>query len=250
VIHTVGPIWEKGDFIEENQLASCYLNCLNLAIKYKIKSVAFPLISSGAFRCPKDIALRIALETIQTFLLEHYLKVYLCVYDKDSLLISKKLYQEIKEYVTEEYVEENTLFNYTSEINIRKERIIRSKRTEELSYVYPKVEMTFSEKLLKFVDQTGKKDAEIYHRVFMDRKLFSKIRSNNNYQPSKDTAILLSIALELNLDQTTDLLSSAGYALSKSQLSDVIITYHIINKIYDIHKINAALFEFDQKTLG
>jgi O-acetyl-ADP-ribose deacetylase len=249
VIHTVGPIWEKGDFIEENQLSSCYLNSLNLALKYNLKSIAFPLISSGAFGCPKDIALRIALQTIQPFLLEHYLYVYLCVYDKESLLVSQSIYQDIKAYITESYVEEDTLFNYDVE-HFRKIRRIERSKVNQLSYFYPEMEMTFSERLLKLVDQTGKKDAEIYHRVYMDRKLFSKIRSNPYYQPSKDTAILLAIALELNLDETTDLLKSAGYALSNSQLSDVIITYHITNKIYDIHRINAALFEFDQKLLG
>lgn len=108
----------------------------------------------------------------------------------------------------------------------------------------------FGETLLKYIDRTGKKDSEIYKRANIDRKLFSKIRNNPNYNPSKPTAIAFAIALELSLEETQDLIGRAGYSLSHASTFDRIIEYYIINGNYNIYEINEALFYFDQSLLG
>lgn len=109
---------------------------------------------------------------------------------------------------------------------------------------------TFQERLLRLIDERGLTDTEVYKKANVDRKLFSKIRCNNDYTPGKRTAVALAIALELNLDETMDLLRRAGMALSPSSKFDLIIEYCINNNIYNIFEINALLFEYDQPMLG
>lgn len=108
----------------------------------------------------------------------------------------------------------------------------------------------FTETLLRLIDQSGKKDADIYKRANLSRQHFSKIRGNLHYRPTKPTAILLALALELDLDATQDLIGRAGYALTNSSKFDLIIRYFIEQEIYDVVQINMALYRFDQPLLS
>ena len=257
VIHTVGPVWRGGGHGEREQLASCYQTSLALAQAHNCETVAFPLISSGIFGYPKDQALRVAADTIGEFLLGSDMTVYLVIFDRKAYQISGKLFADIAAYIDDHYVDAHTDF--------RRERMRRIGLVESrmltayedapmaasgLDEALAHLDTGFSETLLKLIDRSGKKDAEVYKKANVDRKLFSKIRNNPGYKPSKSTAIAFAIALELNLDETRDLIARAGYALSASSKFDVIIEYFIGREKYDIFEINEALFAFDQSLLG
>ena len=235
-----------------------------MAKEHGCETVAFPLISSGAFGYPKDQALRVAVDTISGFLMENDMTVYLVIFDRKAYQISGKLFADIAEYIDDHYVDAHT--------DVRRERLRRMEPTAKpfsaarkasmpecmaapmaaggLDDLLAHLDAGFSETLLKLIDRSGKKDSEIYKKANVDRKLFSKIRNNPAYKPSKSTAIAFAIALELSLPETRDLIARAGYALSASSKFDVIIEYFIRQKKYDIFEINEALFAFDQSLLG
>jgi len=129
-------------------------------------------------------------------------------------------------------------------------RLPKPQAKPTLAQLLAQTDAGFSETLLKLIDQTGKKDSEIYAKANVTRQHFSKIRNNPHYKPTKATAIAFAIALELDLEQTRDLIGRAGYALTNSSKFDVIIMYFIGEKNYNLFDINAALFEFDQTLLG
>ena len=258
VIHTAGPIWKDGRSGEEDLLASCFRNSLGIAKKKACESIAFPLISTGSYGFPKPLALQIAVREISSFLMENEMQVYLVVFEKQSFELSEKLFKSVSSYIDENYVSEKINAEYKMS-NLRSyELLFEASDTPRygticsnpnLDGMLENLDKGFSETLLDLIDRTGKKDSEIYKRANVDRKLFSKIRNNADYRPSKTTAIAFAIALELDLDESSDLLSRAGYALSQSSKFDVIVRYFIENKKYDIFEINSALFRFDQPLL-
>ena len=258
VIHTAGPIWKDGRSGEEKLLASCFRNSLGIAKKKSCESIAFPLISTGSYGFPKPLALQIAVREISSFLMENEMQVYLVVFEKQSFELSEKLFKSVSSYIDENYVSEKINAEYKMS-NLRSyELLFEASDTPRygticsnpnLDGMLENLDKGFSETLLDLIDRTGKKDSEIYKRANVDRKLFSKIRNNADYRPSKTTAIAFAIALELDLDESSDLLSRAGYALSQSSKFDVIVRYFIENKKYDIFEINSALFRFDQPLL-
>lgn len=258
VIHTVGPMWNGGSHGERKLLVSCYRTSLALAKEHGCETVAFPLISSGIFGYPKDQALRVAVDTISEFLAENDMTVYIVIFDRAAYQISSKLFADIAEYVDDHYVDAHT---DSQRERLRRMSVLESRTLSAdaaaapmavggLDSLLAHLDAGFSETLLKLIDRSGKKDSEIYKKANVDRKLFSKIRNNPDYKPSKPTAIAFAIALELNLDETRDLVARAGYALSTSSKFDVIIEYFIRQKKYDIFEINEALFAFDQSLLG
>ena len=296
VIHTVGPIWQGGGSGEAELLADCYRNSLALAEDSGCESVAFPLISAGAYGYPKEEALEIAVRSIEAFLQDHEMVVYLVVFDKASFRLSRERMDDIREYIDQRYVDEHPADHSNRDIwaemaygaapplpqaalqaapqppkesKAKHPRLFSRKKKPEpapeeasLSYasvpsdtldladVLAQLDEGFSPTLLHLIDEKGMTDAQCYKKANIDRKLFSKIRSDAHYQPSKPTAIAFAIALELSLPETRDFLARAGYALSPSSKFDMIIEYFIQRRNYNIFEINEALFAFDQNLLG
>ena len=254
VIHTVGPVWHGGNNGEKVKLESCYRKSLLLASEYNCKSIAFPLISSGVYGYPKDQALKVALDVISSFLMENDMLVYLVIFDKKAYQISEKLFNDISTYIDDNYVyaveEEYRCFNYGEEYKRLIFDEVKLSSCDSLDDALSKIDESFSQMLLRKIDEKGMSDVECYKKANIDRKLFSKIRSDINYRPSKTTVLAFAIALELSLDDTKEMLEKAGFALSHSNKFDIIIEYFIKQGNYNIFEINEALFAFDQNLLG
>ena len=266
VIHTVGPVWEDGSHREEQILSSCYRNSLTLAKEHQCESIAFPLIATGNYGFPKPLALQIAVREISTFLLENEMQVYLVVFGKEAFALSEKLFKSVNSYIDENYIRSKKLDEYGTEsmYGSRLEtRRIREQECADMSVgaaipmdsddwgqLINDLDAGFSETLLQLIDRTGKKDSEIYKKANVDRKLFSKIRNNMDYRPSKTTALAFAFALELDVEETKDFISRAGFALSHSSKFDVIVEYFLVNGNYNVFELNEVLFAFDQPLIG
>ena len=284
IIHTSGPVWHGGAYGEEDALRSCYLESLKRAVEYNCKTVAFPLISAGVYQFPKDQVLKFAIQTIADFLLEHELTVYICVFDRESYTFSQKLFYDIQAFIDDEYVDERDeeyYFDYDADYRndesdesddgnysepnfaecVRPSHILASEIPEKsiksetaqsrsLREFLNEKDISFREMLFDLIDKSGMTDVECYKRANVDKRVFSKIKSNKNYRPSKQTAVAFAISLKLDLDTTQELLATAGMTLSRSSTFDKIVLYFIQAGNYDIFEINEALFEFDQKLLG
>ena len=278
VIHTVGPRWKGGLLGEARQLASCYRASLALALERGCESVAFPLISAGAHGYPKERALKIAVDNIGEFLMEHDMTVYLVVFGQESVAIGHRLFADIEEYIDDHYAEAqpsnrpaarrddadaSVCYSYAPTAPMPEAKRRRGRpaaaasyspgavtATESLDERLRRLDESFQQMLLRKIDESGMTDAQCYKKANIDRKLFSKIRNDVHYRPSKTTAVAFAVALELDLPEARELLSKAGFALSNSSKFDVIVRYFIEKRRYNVHEINEVLFYYDQSLLG
>lgn len=289
VIHTVGPIWRGGNAGERELLSSCYRSALELARKQHLESVAFPLISAGAYGYPKEEAMEVAVDAICQFLLRHEMTVYLVVFGRQEFFTGRKLFQDVREYISDNYVDSHV--NRPSEnarqmawLEDEQQALALEKKIFAESAPRPEPEMGavpaakpassgksipgglmarlkwkelirrtdegFSRALLRLIDEKGMKDAECYRKANVDRRLFAKIRSDPEYRPSKPTVFAFIMALELSLPEAEELLEKAGFAISHSSKMDLVIEYCIRERFYDVMQINEVLYELDLPLLG
>ncbi|MBU1144207.1 MAG: macro domain-containing protein [Firmicutes bacterium] len=250
VFHVVGPVYKNGNENESGQLYSCYMNALLLARDMKVESIAFPLISAGIFGFPRDKAITIATRAIKDFLEKHEIMIYLVVFDTKSYIISKEIHEHIESLIDSGEVDLQE--KRANEMGMRQRR--RQMESAEIVHFHAREfdikEDTWQEALFQYIDAKGLKETDVYKKANIDRKHFSKIRSNSLYHPSKPTAVAFAIALNLEIDDTIDFVGKAGYHLSQAIRFDVIIRYYIEQKNYDIFLINNTLFDFDQELLG
>ena len=270
IIHTSGPIWQGGYMGESIILKSCYIESLKLATKCGCNSIAFPLISSGTYGYPKDQVLKFAIEVISEYLYENEMMVYLCVFDKKSYEFSKELFNDIKDFIAEDYddgedIDDEELagayFSIRPKMDCSAEETFHARvlyssvfdpdgKLKPLSSYLKDMDKPFIDTLFDYIDEKGMTDVECYKKANVDRKTFNKLKNNPKQKPSKQIAVAFAIALKLDFDETQHLLSTAGLTLSRSNVFDKIIRYFIKSENYNIFEINEALFEFDQVLLG
>ena len=262
----VCPAWQGGGFGEAEQLASAYHSALKLAAKYHCESVAFPLLSSGNYGYPKEQAFRIAVDTITQYVMEHDLTVYLVLYDQHSLVVSRKLFASVEEYIDDHYVAQN---DESYQFDRRRRELSERRRLLEEDAALPMLGAvpaprtarslknlmdnlgeSFTTRLLRLIDERGLKDSTVYKQSNISRQHFSKIQCNRDYNPKKKTVLAFAVGLHLSEDETIDLLKSAGYAFSDGSKRDWIVRYCLEHKIYNINQVNTLLFEYDQEQLG
>ena len=244
------------DYNEEELLISCYKSSLLLAKEINANSIAFPLISAGVYGYPIVDAIEVAIKTIKEFLKENDIDVYLVIYDKRIFEIRSNLFIDIENYifdVSNKVLDNDRCLAIHSKPGTNFDLCYEDRVLGAPSYIDDieiLLDESFAQMLFRKIDEKGISDVDCYKRANVDRKLFSKIRSNIHYKVSKPTAIAFAVALELDLKETNELLSKAGFTLTHSKKFDIIIEYFIKNKIYDIFEINKILFKFDESLLG
>ena len=283
IIHTVGPVWHGGNRGEEELLRSCYRNSLALAESLGCESIVFPLISSGIYAYPKDKALNVAVSEFKKFLETSDMKITLVIFGKKPIELRSDILHNINQYIRDARAAESAPKTYfqknippsgfmaaariANDIKQKKlfgrkskassaamlplaEAVFCSETDTELEKLLNAHDESFSDSLFRLIKEKGMTEVEAYKKANIDRKLFSKIRSDKNYKPKKQTAVAFAIALKLDLPETEALLSKAGFALSNSLKFDLIIRYFIQHRNYDIIEINLVLFRYDQCLLG
>ena len=330
IIHAVSPIYIDGNSGEEEKLRNCYRNSLRLALENGVKTIAFPLIATGSFGYPQEEGMRIAVDEIHAFLLEHEMQIDLVVFGSRATMLGQRIYPELEAYIDHHYVDEKRkeeygdahfgsvhpgepLYDsYQNERTGLSERLFRRRRSEarrsdkmagSISPAFgagaPMASMaafsaaskttgsedlqdgmlcadvcadeaseefseehesrlaermrhmsdSFSEYLMYLIEEKGKKPVDVYKKAIVDKKVFSKIRNNPDHHPNKMTAMCLCVGAELNLDEARDLLARAGYALSPCDKTDVIFSYFLENRIYDMIELDIQLEEHGLKCL-
>lgn len=242
-----------GDQGEEQKLELCYQNCLHLAEKKKFKSVAFPLISTGSYGFPKQIGVQTAIKVLSSFLLHSEMMVYLVVYDEESTHLCQMIFPDIQDYLESNGFDPHMPMTYTEEIlvdSVSLPMLCEAIPYRALDDIVENRGKNLPEMLMQFLIEKDLKNAEVYHNANISRKVFSKIISNEKYHPKKKTVLAIAIGMRLNLDETKDLLSRAGYALSPGSKFDLIVKYCIETGEYNIVKINILLYEYGEETLG
>lgn len=278
-IHAVGPIWRGGGHGEEAALRSCYQSIFARVVELDARSVAFPLISAGIYGYPAAQALDIAREETRAFLDEHDdVAATLVVFDRAVVEQASSLVPKVRSYIDDAYVRQ-------APVRSRKDDLAHAIRwaaedacppvepaapmaaptpaapmpsapgsedavPEGLASMLGNLDASFSQTLLALIDASGMTDAQVYHRANISRQLFSKIRSNPAYQPTKPTVVAFAFALELDVDAARDLLARAGFALSRASVFDVIVQFFLEHRMYDTFQLNEVLFAYDQPLVG
>ena len=260
IIHTVGPRYFK-DSHENNMtlLKQTYTNCLQSAKRYDMQSIAFPLISTGGKRFPKTFGIEAATEAIQSFMKHDDMLVYLVMYSEKDFERKEALQDDVDRYVHRNYRPEEVLHDdvFKRSINKQLNRKRHADNDNRLSNMYApemskqafQAEASFQELLISYINKKKIDTVELYKKAEISKQHFSKIINQEGYQPKRKTVLLLCVAMELNYDESLDLLESLGYTFSSSNLEDVIVKYFIQSRNYDLYELDEVFLSYTSETL-
>ena len=233
IIHTVGPVWKGGKSHEFEILESCYWKSLKKAAELNCESIAFPLIATGVYGFPKDMALD------ENYVNQNYAAEYSQPFRRDR----RSEYENRNGYPADRFPEENF---YEASFSNEALGWGAMSLEEQLNQIGP----SFHEKLFELIERSGMDNKDVWKAANLDRKHFSKIQCDSHYHPKKKTVMALCIALKLNLEQAKDLLARADWAFSPSSKVDLIVQKALIDRQYDIMQLNTVLFKYTNEILG
>ena len=242
IIHTIGVFYQDGNHGEKEILRSCYQTALKTAVELNCKSVAIPLLATGNYRFPKDLALQIAVDEISRFLLEHEVDVLLVVYDKESYKISEKLFDDVEDFLFDNL--DGYELKAAGAVNLEPVHYAEKEITPidvDAFIRSSKDKLNFQNNLMQLIADRKLDNVTVYKKACIDKKFFSKIISNKDYVPKKHTVMALGLALELPLEEYESFLASAGYAFMPSSKFDLIIKYCVMNQIYNLINVDVIL---------
>ncbi len=290
IIHTVGCRYDADKPETVQNLRNCYSSSLKIAKELGCKSLAIPLLATGFYGFPKELGLKIAVDEISSFLLENEIEVRLVVYDEKSYMISEKLFDDIQNFLDENFegeegradnqksgvfgsygedhpVELNRILSRSCE-SVESNRLITSscepilgapvhrERTPKLRQAKARnitpidvdafikqsgASLNFQNTLQQMIADRKLENASVYKKAYIDKKFFSKIISNKDYVPKKQTVMALGLALELSLEEFEKFLASAGYAFMPSSKFDLIVKYCVMNQIFNLVEVDIIL---------
>ena len=272
VIHAVAP-YDRHDPDAMDELRETYRNCLLQAYLYNCESIAMPVLGTGAYDFPKGEALQTAIDAAEDFLEDYDMDIYIVVYNEELFNISGRLFDDIEEFIDDNYIDEND--EMLEEFADRLEDARYSFDAEPCAGALPSVhslycnaseaphvpdifdidldevdaQKSFSETLIAMIADKYDKDSDFYRKANIDRKLFSKIRKPD-YKPTRETAFACAIGLELNPEEAKELLATAGITFARNSKTDVIVAYFIKNGMYNIHELNIVLDSYGLAPLG
>ena len=249
---------------EADALTQAYLAGLEAAANRRCGVAAMELLGLRAGALP-EISVRSGVRAASIFLRGHDMRIVLCVPPEAIVRFEDDFYDSLRAYILQRYsigpsdgIFGRSLYRLNAVgaaapapcADAAPPEAGEKASRESLEELLRAADAGFSQQLLRLIDRSGRKDSEVYKKANIDRKLFSKIRSNPDYRPSKSTALALGLALELDLDELRDLVSRAGYSLTHSSRRDIIVEYFVSRGKYDLFEINEALFAFDEPLLG
>ena len=245
LIITAAPFWHDGEHHEIELLKSCYHSSLDTAVKHGCKIIGISLIDSRIYGFPKALTLETAVQSILAYPKIDELDIYLVTFDWHNYGDHANRILDLERYINR--IMDKTSSDSGSSATSQESRI---ECAEPLEDRMKQLDESFSEMLLRKIDEAGIKDSECYKQANVSKQLFSKIRSDSHYKPKKETVLAFALALKLNLDDTNALLKSAGYSFTHSNQFDIIIEYFISQHIFNMFVINEALYMYGQPVLG